>query len=115
MIPFLFLFLLLAGPVGAETFKPGPDGKCHRYSTVSEPTNGICDIFISNDMAGKQKFTPGDDCLAQMEQAMRAMEPYMVEMEGTNIWFVYKNINLDGFKPAKKFWNDAKRDCWRTP
>ena len=48
-------------------------------------------------------------CLAKMEAAMRAIEPYAGFAPPTGAF-----VDAD-YQAVKQQWNDAKAQCWRTP
>ncbi len=55
-----------------------------------------------------------DPCLATMEAAMRAMEPYTFELdEKDQARAIIKNYPV--LRHALKQWDEAKRQCWRQP
>lgn len=152
----IFIFLLLAGPVGAEEYEwyllqeggiwdNGEaliESHCfvvhqHKYEPVictrAKPAtqDNIGKAIV--ELARGRGFNYVYPCLAQMEQAMRAMEPW-VSITGYGSMQAYERGRIDGItaespdemkrlverfvtatKPLIMQWNEAKRDCWRTP
>lgn len=55
-----------------------------------------------------------DACLAKMEAAMRAMEPFIPHDHGTFMEQLTLK-NLEPFKAASKQWEAVKKECWNKP
>ena len=101
----LVLGVLLAGEVGAG-------------GTVEITSQYPLPLVSCVDEKGKTKcVVPLDPCLAQMEAAMRAMEPF----NWNNFERTWHRAAADekehefreNKEAALKLWNDTKAQCWR--
>ena len=118
----LALLLTLAVPVGAENTMPFPFGKGPAVITCpSENPDAQC-------IKANENPQPQPPCLATMEAAMRAMEPFIsISAEGSTRWahdarskphttmdMVLETERREPqHKKALKQWDAAKRECWR--
>lgn len=107
MIYLVFLALLaVVTPVGAE-IKDAPRTPCLSLTVEKgEVTAVLC--------TGTNTLTTvlHDDCYAQMEAAMRAMEPLIYQKDEEQVRTFHNTV---GYKKAWELWHAAKRECWRTP
>jgi predicted small lipoprotein YifL len=117
MKPMLFLLLVLglAGPGWAGDlmfpFSQKAPLPCDQWHG-SEPCTPVVGGILNPG-------PPPINCLAQMEAAMRAMEPIQNEFIWNeavfNEWFRLPSNNKTYFK-AITLWTNAKRNCWKdTP
>lgn len=89
----LACLLLVAGPIYAE----------EKLYTDDEVQHAIKDVLTTI----APRINHDRDCLASMEKAMRAVDPWIGETSAfdTDKGTAYRN--------AKALWNKTRRECWK--
>lgn len=56
-------------------------------------------------------------CLAKMEAAMRAMEPFIVNefVKPESFFMGWTELAIQQFTRANAQWESTQRECWREP
>ena len=78
--------------------------------TLARTILGLCLLASSGCVLWadtRTQVTP-DPCLAKMETAMKAMEPFAIAMKNPP-------QDLKEFNAAVELWNITKRECWTQP
>ncbi len=104
----LLLVLLLASSAGAGQYKGNE-------LCLAGPTLAF-EVPCSIDTTGELRVVKEDPCLATMEAAMRAMEPWMphrlAERRKNGDAHVFPDGSLTAVLEQME---SAKRECWRNP
>ncbi len=106
----LACLLLVAGPVYAEEMQsivevPMPDPA---YLLTNEELAELAKVLKSEHNAKLRVHIVKDPCLARMEEALKAVEPWL--------GYTYKDdTNPADFKKAKALFYAVKNECWSKP
>lgn len=108
----LFLLLLAVATGEAEVSMSLDEPPSHFIMTHQQLTE-LADVMKRDYQAELRVKLIDDPCLAKMEAAMRAMDPFMPHDHSEFVdQMIFKNPEL--FKAASKQWETAKRECFRN-
>ncbi len=85
---------------------------CELKGTMEYPGGTLAEYnYWKDKQPGNVRVTLGDEsCQAKMEQAMRAWDDFIRELENG-----YPIPAIPGEQWRYDKWNEAKRECWRKP